>query len=229
MKCRNSSTGQNRTKRLKTGDDFHQLDFISFDRRMTWMKTFSIAVVDLAVHLTDFFLERVVEGLGKEAALKQSWTQGITSDKLYCSQLCARTNSYAMCGSDLFGNETHTHQVCMEMISNAMYTSLMENYAEFSKHRMTMIIILFVIIAVMLLRALKQLLLICYGILSNLFHWCTTSKEQQALEHSVSIMKLQLELTNLRAYKSCIEGANKDNRVTDPSGNVGNAVRVKAL
>jgi hypothetical protein len=79
----------------------------------------------LAVHLTDFFLERIVEGLGKEAVLKQTWVQGNTSDIHFCS----RTNQHNMCEPHRFGNDTHTYQICMEMIHNSVFVSLMGNYS----------------------------------------------------------------------------------------------------
>lgn len=104
----------------------------------------------------------------------------------------------------------------------------MDNYSQFSKHRMTIIIVLLIIIVIMFARGLRQILSILYGALVNIFHWCTTSKEQRALEKSVVIMKLQVELANLKAYKKCIE-ANTGSGSNAATGNRINTGTVKLL
>jgi hypothetical protein len=57
--------------------------------------------------------------------------------------------------------------------------------------------------------AVLQLFCMLCSTLSAVFHWFTTSKQQLALEQSVSFMKLQVELANLKAYKTCIDVASK--------------------
>ena len=172
---------------------------------MTWVKKISVGLVDLSVHITDFFLERIVDGLGREAFLKHSWTQGITSDKHYCSQLCIQKNPYSTCTPDNFGNETHTHENCTEMINNAVSAMLMETFESISKHRMTITIVAFSIILIMFIRALRQVLSLVFDVLRKLIRWWRTPKEIHALENSLRIMKLELELSNLKALKNCID------------------------
>lgn len=172
---------------------------------MSWAKSISIGLVDLAVHITDFFLERVVDGLGREAFLKQSWTQGITSDKHYCSQLCMQKNPYSMCNADNFGNESHTHEHCTEMINNAVSSTLMETFESISKHRMTIIIVSFFIILLVFIRTVRRIVVLIFGILKKLIQWWRTPKEIHALETSLKIMKLELELANMKAIKKCID------------------------
>jgi K+-sensing histidine kinase KdpD len=182
------------------------MNFVQFSSHLiASMSSLKSMFSALAVHLTDFFLERIVEGLGKEAVLKQTWVQGNTSDIHFCS----RTNQHNMCEPHRFGNDTHTYQICMEMIHNSVFVSLMGNYSEFSNYRMTIIIVLLIILVIVVALGTGQLFCMLCSTLSAVFHWFTTSKQQLALEQSVSFMKLQVELANLKAYKTCIDVASK--------------------
>lgn len=182
---------------------------------MAWalMKAAFTGLVDMAIHMTDFFMDRIVEGLGKEATLRHTLTQGITSDKYYCAKLCTRTNSYAMCDPSLFANDTHTHQNCMELINNHVNSTLLDHYSQFSKYRVIMIIVFFIIMVVVFIICLRQTVFLLYCATGSLIRWFRAPKEMSALEESVKEMKLQVELANLKAYHKCIVDASADNRI----------------
>lgn len=195
---------------------------VAFLSSMMWgimmaiMTSVSVGFVDVAIHLTDFFLERIVQGLSNEAALKQSWAQGITSDKHYCAKLCTKTNSYDMCNPSQFGNDTHTFQNCLELIKNDVSSSFLAHYEQFSKYRPMMIIVFFVLMFIVFVRCLRQAVSHLYRVLRGVLHWLSTSREQIELEKSIALRKLQVEKATLDAYHKCIVDASAENKFRLP-------------
>jgi hypothetical protein len=179
---------------------------------MTLTKSVSAGLIDLAVHLTDFFLGRLVEGLQKEATMRHALTQGTIQDKDYCAKLCTRTNSYDMCNPSLYGNDTHTFQNCMDLINSVVSATLLENYTQFAKYRLIVTIVFFVLVVVVFIRCLKHAVCLLCGALGSLLHWIGTSKEQRQLESSIALKTLQVKFAKLDAYHKCIMEASAENR-----------------
>lgn len=91
------------------------------------------------------------------------------------------------------------------MINNAVSAMVMETFESISKHRMTITIAAFSIILLMFVRAVRQVLWLMFDVLKKLIRWWRTPKEIQALENSLRIMKLELELSNLKALKNLVD------------------------